>query len=80
MVVPFRVFVELRAIKIDFPQVAGAVPFRLIVEVRRLWVAALAARGDRQRVDSIAELNHRHEAVPTGAIPLLRAWIGPRAE
>ena len=44
MVFPFGVPLELGRVEVDFPQVAGAVPLGLIVEVLRFRVAALAAR------------------------------------
>ncbi len=40
MVLPLHVAREIRAIEIDLAQIAGAVPFRLIVEVRGRRIAA----------------------------------------
>src|SRR5436309_2377487 len=78
---PFRVPLELRWVVVHLAKIAGGVPLRLIVEVLRLHVAALAARRHRARVHAVLpELNDRHEAVPAGAVPLLRVRVGARAE
>src|SRR5439155_5119209 len=71
---------ELLRVEVHLAQVAARVAGRLVVEVRRVGVAALAARGDRHRVYLVAELDDRDEAVAAGAVHPLGARVGPRAE
>src|SRR5437660_10280503 len=80
MILPLDVAFDLLAIEVHVSQVAGAVPRRLIVEMRRRGVAALAAGRDRFGLHAIAELDDRHEAVAARPIHLLRAFVGARAE
>ena len=80
MVLPLGVFIDLRTIEVNFPQVARAVPFRLIVEVWRFRIAALATRRHGHRAHSFAEFDHGNEAVSAGAIPLFRPWVRARSE
>ncbi len=60
---------KLRAVKVDFPQVARAVPFRLVVEVGRLRISAFAARGYGHGAHAVAELDYGDKAVAAGAVP-----------
>src|ERR1035441_2629347 len=80
MILPLRMSLELIAVKVDLPQFARAIPLRLIVEVRRRRVPALAAGRYRLGAHAVAELHHRHEAVAAGAIPLLRPRVRARSE
>src|ERR1019366_570657 len=80
MVLSRGVSLELIPIKVDLPQFARAIPLRLIVEVRRRRVPALAAGRYRLGPHAVAELHHRHEAVAAGAIPLLRPRVRARSE
>ena len=68
---------QLFRVKVHLPQIPARIPIRLVVEVLRLWMPALAARRHRPRPHLIAKLHHRHEAVAAGSIPLLRPRILP---
>src|SRR2546430_4105242 len=61
---------ELRAVEVHVPQATGDVAVDLVGEVGRARLTALAARGDCPRPHAVSELDHRHEAVPRGAVPL----------
>src|SRR5579863_16752 len=80
MVLPFRVAFELVAIEVHFPQSAGAVALRFIVEVRGFRVSTFAAGGHCFRANAISELDHGDKAVSAGAIPLLRSRIRTGSE
>ena len=80
MVRALGVALELSRIEVHVAQIAGAVALGLIVEMRRRRIAALAAGGDRLRPHPVAELDDRDEAVAAGAVHLLRARVGARAE
>src|SRR4029077_11682954 len=80
MVLPFDVRLYLRLVEVDLTQIAAGVARRLIVEVRRLRIAALAAGGHRPRAQAVAELDDGDEAVAAGAVHLLRPLVGARAE
>src|SRR5689334_9236955 len=80
MVLALGVAGQLVAIEVHVAEIAGAVAHGLTVEVRRRWIAVLAAGGDRFRADAIAEFHDGHEAVPAGAVHFLRAAVGARAE
>jgi hypothetical protein len=70
--VPF----QLILIEVNLAQVPLDVSFGLIVEVLRLRIAALSTGRYRPRAHAIlAKLDYRNEAVPTCAVPLLRARI-----
>ncbi|MCG3162546.1 MAG: hypothetical protein JMDDDDMK_03813 [Acidobacteria bacterium] len=71
---------ELRAVEIHFAQIARAVPFRLIVEVARRRVAALAAGAHGFGAHRLAEFDDGHEAVAAGSVPFLRPLVRTRAE
>src|SRR5579872_3316956 len=80
MVLAARVSLQLLRIEIHVSQIAFAVALCLITEVRRPGIAALAAGADRLRADLVAELDDGDEAVAGGAVHLLRALVGARAE
>ena len=80
MVRALGVPLQLRTIKIHIPQVARAVPLRLIVKVRGRRIAALPAGGHGFGPHVVAELDDSDEAVPAGAIPLLRSRVRARTE
>src|SRR5213082_2493450 len=80
MVLPLGVPLELRAVEVDLPQVAGAVPPGLIVEMRRFRMAALAPGCDCLGAHGLAELDHGDEAIATRAVPHLRARVGTCSE
>src|SRR5665213_2982062 len=75
-----RVAHELRRIEVHVAQIARAVAQRLIVEVFRRRIAALAAGSDGARAHAVSEVDHGHEAVPARAVQLLRLQRLPRAE
>src|SRR4051812_35339790 len=67
---------QLPSIEVHRTQVAGRIPFSLIVEVLRLRVAAFTAGRDRASANAVlAELDDRNEAVPARAVHLLRARV-----
>ena len=76
----FGVALELVAVEVDFAQGAGGVARGLVVEVRRFGVAAFTAGGDGPGADGGAEFDDGDEAVAAGAVPLLGAGVGARAE
>src|SRR5690349_25176225 len=80
MIHPLRVPLELRLVEVHRPQIPRRVPLRLILEVRRVGIAALATRRHRARPHAVAELDDRNEAVPTRPVPLLRVGIRPSTE
>src|SRR5205814_10177178 len=80
MILALGVLLDVLPVEVDVAQIAGAVALRLIAEVRRRRIAALAAGRDRLRAHAIAELDRRDEAVAGGAVHLLRAVVGPRPE
>src|SRR6187549_1739106 len=80
MVAPLRVRFDLRAVEVDVSEITGAVSRRLVVEMWRRGVAALAARGYGLGADAVAELDDGDEAVPARSIDLLRSPVRPRAE
>src|ERR1035438_5482207 len=80
MVLTLGVSLELLAVEVDLAQFAGAIAFRLIVEVRRRRMAALAAGRHRPGTHAFAEFDHGDEAVAAGAIPLFGARVGARGE
>ncbi len=69
MILALDVCSQLRRVEVHLAQTPGAVPLRLVVEVRGRWMPALAARRHRTRAHAFAELHRRHEAVATGALP-----------
>ncbi len=66
--VPF----QLRGIKVNIPQVAGAISCCLIIEMFGCRIAAFAAGCDRFCADGFAELDYGDKAVAAGAIPFFR--------
>src|SRR5271168_3171589 len=80
MIRPLRMPLQLLGIEVNLAQTPTCIPRGLIVEVRRLWIAALAASSHRPRPDLIPKLHHRNKAVPAGAIPLLGSGVLPRAK
>src|ERR1700692_3509933 len=80
MVLLLDVVLEVRGVEVHVAEIAGAVPFGLIVEVRRRRVAALATGGDGLCAHFFSELDYGDEAVATGAVPLLCAWIRAYSE
>src|SRR5262245_13194288 len=80
MVLPLDVLLHISAVEPDVAQVAARVALRLVAEVLRLRIAALASGSHCPGAHAIAELDHRHEAVAGGAVHLLRAAVGTRAE
>src|SRR5947209_14473869 len=80
MVLTLDMLLDIGPVEIHVAKIAGRVPLGLIAEVLRRRIAALAAGAHRPRADAVAELDHRDEAVPGGAVHLLRAGIGPRTE
>src|SRR5262245_42093646 len=73
MVSALRMSHELLRIVVDLAQLAGRVAQRLIVEVRRRGIPALAGRGDRSRTHTPAELDGGDEAVSARAVELSRS-------
>src|SRR5881396_2813196 len=71
---------ELGAVEVHVAQAAGSVALRLVVEMRRTRITALAARGDGLRPHAVAELHDGHEAVAARAVPFLGVGIGAGAE
>src|SRR5215831_1666545 len=80
MVLPLDVALELRPVEVHVAQVARRVATRLIVEVRRPRIAALASRRHRLRAHAIAELDDGDEAVAGRAVHPLRAARRARTE
>src|SRR5881398_2017676 len=80
MIFALGVALELVAIEVDIAEIAGGVALRFIVEVLGLRMAAFASARDCPGAHAVPELHHGDEAVPAGAVPLLRAWVGARAE
>src|SRR4030081_177091 len=80
MVPALDVAPELVRVEVDVAQLALRIAQRLIVEVRRRGMPTLAAGGDGLRPHAVTELHHSHEAVAAGAVELLRAGPGARAE
>src|ERR1035437_8984732 len=80
MVFPLRMSLELLAVEVDLAQLAGAIAFGLIVEVRGRRMAALAAGRHGPGAHAFAELHHGDEAVAAGAVPLLGPRVGARSE
>jgi hypothetical protein len=80
MVLPLGMAPKVRAVKVDLPQVPRAVPLGLVIEVTRGRIAALAARGNRPGMHPVAELDDCDEAIPDGAVPLLRSGVGVRSK
>src|SRR5947209_20625696 len=80
MVLALDVALQLGTIEVHVSQIARAVSRGLIVEVRRRRIAALAAGRDRPGPHAIAEFDDGDEAVPAGAVHLLRAFVRARAE
>src|SRR5206468_1410070 len=80
MVLPVDVVLEVGTVEVDVAQIAGTVPFGLIVEVRRRRIAALATGGDSLCAYFFSELDHGDEAVAAGAVPFLCPWVGARSE
>src|SRR5690348_3580870 len=71
---------ELRGIEVHRPEIARGVTLCLVIEMGRRRMAALAARGHRDRANAVSEFDDRDEAVSARAVPLLRPWIGTRPE
>src|SRR5260221_11715246 len=61
VVFPLRVTLQLVAEEIDLAQIAGGVAARLVIEVRRGGVAALAARRAGAGADAPADFDAGHE-------------------
>src|SRR5216684_2727774 len=80
MVLSLSVTFELRGIKINFPEIACAVSFRLVIEVRRRWIAALSAGSHCSCPHSVTELDDRYKAVAARAVNLLRPFVRARAK
>src|SRR5690349_2963184 len=81
MVGALGVPLQLLRVEIHLAQVAGGVALRLIVEVLRLRIAALAAGRHGARADAVlAELDDGDEAVAARPVHPLRARIRPGAE
>src|SRR5258706_15405748 len=80
MVLALRVPGQLCRVEVDVAQVPRAVALRLILEVLRLRIAALAAGRDRLRADLVAELDDGDEAVAGVAVHLLCVLVAARAE
>src|SRR5512138_3449462 len=80
VVLPLDMAFQLVRVEIDVAQRTGRVPARLVPEMRRRGVAALAAGADGFGAHARAELDHRDEAVAAGAVHLLRARIRACAE
>jgi len=55
MVRALGVAFELETIEVHLAQIAGAVALRLVAEVRRRGVPALAAGGDGSRLHNVAD-------------------------
>src|SRR2546427_3186804 len=71
MVLSLGVTLELRVVEIHFPQFAGAVAFRLVIEVRRRRVAAFAPGGHGSRSNGLAEFDDGHEALAARTVNFL---------
>src|SRR5215469_16626695 len=74
MVLPLDMAFELRLVVVHGPQRAHGVVGRLVVEMRRCGIAALAAGGDRPGTHFGTEFHDRNEAVADIAIPLFGVW------
>ena len=62
-------------IEIDITQSAHRVCSRLIREMRRIDVTALASCSDCTRANPVTKLDHCNEAVATRSVPLFRVSI-----
>src|SRR5262245_55337066 len=80
MVFAFGVALQLCAIEIDIPQIARAIPCRLVVEVTRGGIAAFPAGGDGPCSHFVREFHDRDKAIAARAVPFLGPLVGPRAE
>src|SRR5436309_835646 len=80
MILPFGVPLHLRAVKVDFPQVAGAVSLGLIVEVTGTGMAALATGCHRLGPHLFTEFHDGNKAVAACTIPFLCPWVGSRSK
>ena len=80
MVLALDVPLELRRIEVHVAQISGTVARRLIAEMRRGGVSALAARRHRLGLHAIAEFDDGDEAVAAGPVHLLRPFVRSRAE
>lgn len=67
-------------IEVHSSQVAGAVAFGFVVEVRRRWMTTFTARGYRACADSVAEFHDRNEAIAVGAIPFFCSGVSVGTE
>src|SRR5690348_11070836 len=80
MVLPLRVPRELVPVEVHVAEVAGRIPRRLVVEMLRRRVPALAAGGDGARTNPGTEFDDGDETVAARAVPLLGVRIRARAE
>src|SRR5215470_5298522 len=80
MIFALRVPLELILVEVHLAQITARVTSRLIVEVLRFGMPALATRRHRARPHLIAELDHCNETIAARAVPLFRARIRARAE
>src|SRR3712207_6156080 len=79
-ITPLCVRVDLRRIEVHLAQVARRVARRLIVEVPRLGIAALAAGRHGPCANAVPELDDGDEAVAARPVPALGTAVGPCAE
>src|SRR5260370_11670621 len=75
MILALGVTLELRAIEINLSQIASAVALRLIIKVRRRWLAALSAGSHGFRAHGLAELDDRNKALAPTALDFLCALV-----
>src|SRR5438067_2270771 len=80
MVLARGVALKLRAVEIDFAQVAGAVALGFVVEMRVAGMAALTARRHRHGMHLRAEFYDRDKAIAAGAVPFFRSRVSLRPE
>src|SRR3954467_10603319 len=80
VVLTLRVPLQLIAVEIDLAQIARGIALRLVVEMLRRGIAVLTSGGDCAGAHAIAEFNRGDERVAAGAVHLLGAGIGARAE
>src|ERR1043166_7274208 len=80
MVLTLDVLIDVGAIEVHVAKISGAVPNRLIAEVRRRGIAALATSRHGFCLHTIAEFDDGDEAVAAGAVHLSRSRVRARAE
>src|SRR6266446_5893601 len=80
MVLTLGMTFHLCAVKINLSEVARAVAFRLVIEMRRRRIAAFSAGGHGSGAYGCAKLDDGDEAVAARAVNLFRALVRTRGE